>query len=109
MESVSAVRTQVYGLNLSEVMAPPEREEIQELRLFSGGTKKTGASVLRPGKSIGLAGMKFKPLNGHYARTHASPLELMKSYGRWNSIRNINLYTFNRMYKGIGSFINITV
>lgn len=107
MEDISAIETQVYGLNVSEAMAPPEQEEKQELRLFSAGVKKIGAT-LEPGKSVGFGGIKFKPLNGHHARTHASPLELMKSYGRWNIIRNINLYTINRMYKGIGTFINIT-
>ena len=108
VESIPAMVTQIPELDTREVIVPPRQEEIQELRSVSTGVKTIGTNILNSSKRLGIGGVKLKPLNYFHARIHSSPFELMKSYGRWDSIKTVNLYTLNSLYKGIGSFLNIT-
>ncbi len=108
MGNISAMMTQVYGIDVNGIMALSNQKETQGFSSISTGIKTLSTNLLSSTKSLGIGGIKLKPLNYFHARIHSSPFELMKSYGRWDTIKNVNLYTLNSLYKGVGSSLNLT-
>ena len=114
MNGITPVENRVYyAYSTEEAMAPPDRNETQEIREVPSNkyARQEGelVNILQAGESVGLGNIKFKPIDGLSAFQQYSPMERMEFFGHWNTVKNVNTYFRNSMYKGIGSFVDIKI